>query len=71
VFQLGGALDQGLALGEDIAVARLALRVEMAADAVHRIGDVQVEPRRQKAALVAIGGLVERGLAQRIEAVGD
>jgi hypothetical protein len=71
VLERGCALDQALALGDDLALRHLALRVEVAADAVHRIVDVGVEARAQRRALAVVSRPVERGAAQVLQALGD
>ena len=67
VLQFGRAPDQRLAFAEDVAVAGDALGREMATHAVHRVGDVQVEPRREHRTLVVVRGVGQHGVAQARE----
>src|SRR5947209_14991121 len=71
VLELGRAPDQGLALGDDLALPRLVLFADMAVDAVHRVFDVGVEPRPERGALAVVARLLERCRAQRLQALRD
>src|SRR5437764_1118193 len=64
VVELGRALVQGLALGDDLAVAHLLLRRHMPVDAALDVDQVGVEPRRQRCALTVVLGLRQGRLAQ-------
>jgi hypothetical protein len=62
VLELGGALDRRLALGDDPALPHRLLRFDMAAGAVHRVVQMEVEPRRQRRALAVVARI---GIEQR------
>jgi hypothetical protein len=70
VLELGGAPDQALALGDDLALQHLLLGVAMAADAVHRVVDMGVEARAEGGALAVVARPVERLAAQVLQALG-
>lgn len=59
MFQLGGALDQALPLGDDLPLMCLALLGEVTADAVHRIVDMQIEPRTESGAFYIVASVLQ------------
>src|SRR6185437_8617300 len=69
VLERGGALDQRLAGAEGVALEHQPLRVDMAADAVHRIVEMGVEPRAERRTLAVVARKVERGAAQVLQAL--
>ena len=71
VLELGGALNQGLALADDLAGEFVALGGDMADDAVAGIVEVGVEPGAEHEAGAVVAGGVERGGPQVVQPVED
>ncbi len=71
LLQRRSALDQLMALSEDLAAVSVALARQMTPDAVEGIGELGVELGLQRMALAFVGCLLERGIAQIAEAPAD
>ena len=71
VLERGGALDQRLAGAEGVALEHQTLRRDVAADAVHRVVDMGVEPWREGGTLAVVARPIERRAAQRLQALCD